>query len=103
VQIQFILQFRGDARAQYDQVADPLEALASTLKGVANLDGDDVGAHGVNVFLFTNDVHATFKRALNVFPGARAASGFSAAYRQVSNDTFQVLWPENSPTKFQLR
>ncbi len=103
MQLQLILQFRGDARQQFDAVENPVALLTQTLGDTARLDGQDVGPHGANVFLFTNDAQATFDQVAKIFPAAKSTAGFSAAYRQICSEKFRVLWPENSPADFSLR
>ena len=102
MQFQLVLQFRGDARAYFDRCDDPAARLATTLGDEAILDGEDVGPHGANLFLFTSDARASLMRALSVFPEAQSALGFVAAYRPVSGETFRVLWPKGA-AEFSLR
>lgn len=103
MQLQLILQFRGEARTQFDAIGNPVALLTRELGASARLDGEDVGAHGANIFLFTNDAQATFDQVAKIFPEARSTPGFSAAYRQICSEKFRVLWPENSSADFSLR
>lgn len=103
MQFQLILQFRGAARASFDQVEDAASRLAQALGADASLDGEDVGPHGANLFVFTSDAKESLARALTIFPEAKSTAGFVAAYRQVSSETFRVLWPEAAAAEFSLR
>jgi hypothetical protein len=103
VQHQLVLQFRGDARDRFDQVPDAVKRLAATLDDTSRLDGDDIGTHGANLFIFTDNPQKVLADASDIFPGVQSSKGFSAAYRQVSSERFQVIWPLDSPTAFSLR
>jgi hypothetical protein len=103
MQYQLILQFRGDARRHFNEITNPAARLAETLGDTADFDGEDIGAHGANLFLFTETPRETLASALTVFPGAESAAGFSAAYRQVSSESFHVICPADSSAEFRLR
>jgi hypothetical protein len=103
MQFQLILQFRGAARQKFDQLRDPAALLAETLGDTAQLDGEDVGPHGANVFLFTDTPADTLDRAMELFPDAKLTEGFAAAYRQISREDFRILWPADATAEFHLR
>ncbi len=103
MQFQLILQFRGVARAYFDGIENSPSRLAKALGVEASLDGEDIGAHGANLFIYTTDARKSLSAALSIFPAAKSTAGFTAAYRQVSSDVFRVLWPEESPASFSLR
>jgi hypothetical protein len=66
-------------------------------------DGLDHGAHGANLFVYTDDPAATLRRIRPVLGQAGNLSGFKAAYRTVSAEDFRVLWPEEAGPPFKLR
>lgn len=102
MQYQLVLQFRGDALGKFHAVPDVAGGLAKALGGSVLLDGEDVGDHGANLFLYTEDPADTFYRAVEIFGSPQQCKGFAAAYRQVASNEFKSLWPTDA-TGFRMR
>lgn len=100
---QLILQFPCDSMEDFDAVIH-LEAalLAEFLGSGVNVDGHDMGAGVVNVFVLTADPVGSFKRAqpvIAVFPELDAK--LRAAFRNLAGDDYSILWPPEL-TRFKL-
>lgn len=100
--LQLVLQFRGESLSKY-LALDALEArIRSILSGSESFDGIDVQERNVNIFLYTEHPADTFQRVRPIFEEAELEHGFTAAYRSVAENRFEVLWPEGS-ANFALR
>jgi hypothetical protein len=80
-----------------------LEAqLSAALGGAATLDGYDVSAKEINLFMFTADPRPTFRRAKDVLERLGVLHSVSAAYRLVGGAQFTSVWPTRMARKFTL-
>jgi hypothetical protein len=99
---QLVLQFRGESLQDFPGAGN-FETLLEKALGTTELfDGLDHGAHGANLFIYTDDPAATLRRIRPLLGQAQNLPGFAAAYRTVSSENFRVLWPE-AGAPFQLR
>jgi hypothetical protein len=83
-----------------------LPAIQSELKDVlgeaAQLDGYDVSANEINLFVLTPDPKHSFRRIKAVLEKRRIVQGVSAASRLVGGAHFTSIWPLRSTRKFKL-
>jgi len=80
-----------------------LEAeLATALGSMAKLDGYDVSAKEINLFMFTADPRPTFRRAKDALEKMGVLHSMSAAYRLVGGAQFTSVWPLRMARKFTL-
>jgi hypothetical protein len=84
-----------------------LPTIQSELKGVlgdaAELDGYDVSAEEINLFVITPDPKRSFRRIKSVLEKRGILRGVSAAYRLVGGAHFTSIWPPRAARKFKLR
>jgi hypothetical protein len=84
------------ASSDFDDL-DALENAAGTLLGeLGTVDGHDLGSGEMNIFIFTDDPLAAFKRLKPLM-----AADFAVAYREVAGDDYTVLFPPGR-TKFEV-
>jgi hypothetical protein len=83
-----------------------LPAIQSELKGVlgdaAELDGYDVSAKEINLFVVTPDPKHSFRRIKTVLESRGIMQGVSAAFRLVGGAHFTSIWPPRAIRKFKL-
>src|SRR5687767_10548587 len=83
-----------------------LPAIQSELKGVlgdaAELDGYDVSAKEINLFVITPDPRHSFRRIKTVLESRGLMQGVSAASRLVGGAHFTSIWPLRATRKFKL-
>lgn len=94
VRYQLVLQFKGDALAENDQMASLWDALIEVLGDTADLDGHHAGSGQTNIFIFTPDPPATFAHVKPVLETRHYLGALTAAYRPVNSEHFTVIWPE---------
>ena len=99
---QLVLQFRGDAFADYDAMVALENRLIEDLGHSAEVDGHDCGSGESNIFIFTSDPSATFWRVRQTLQQEGRLQAVTAAYREVENEHFTVLWPEGSQADFRV-
>jgi hypothetical protein len=83
-----------------------LPAIQDELKGVvgdaAQLDGYDVSADEINLFVITPDPKHSFRRIKTVLERRGIVRGVSAAFRLVGGAQFTSIWPLRAMRKFKL-
>jgi hypothetical protein len=83
-----------------------LPAIQSELKEVlgdaAQLDGYDVSAEEINLFVITPDPKHSFRRIKPIIEKRGVVRGVSAAFRLVGGAQFTSIWPARPMRKFKL-
>ena len=83
-----------------------LPAIQGELKVVlgdaAKLDGYDVSAKEINLFVITPDPKHSFRRIKTVLESRDRMQGVSAASRLVGGAHFTSIWPLRATRKFKL-
>ena len=76
--------------------------LKQALGDAAEMEGHDISAKEVNLFVLTPDPRQAFRRAKNVLERLDLLRGVSAAYRLVGGARFTSIWPLRASRKFTL-
>ncbi len=97
-----VLQFRGRAVEDADEVAEVEDALVEMLVDGEALDGHDVAASARNVYVLTDDPAATFRRFEPFLARSGLADGLVAAFRASAGDAYTILWPTANGAPFSL-
>lgn len=100
---QLVLQFREESLQGFLAVGDFEGPLEKALGTSEMFDGVDSGAHGANLFIYSDDPVATLRRIRALLGQAANLRGFAAAYRTVSAEDFRTIWPEDASGPFKLR
>ncbi len=78
------------------------ERLRAALGGSVELEGYDVSAREINLFMMTADPRLTFRKVRDVLESLGIGNGVSAAYRLVGGAKFTSLWPARPMRRFTL-
>jgi hypothetical protein len=97
---QLILQFRGRAVEDTDEVLEVEDALFEMLGEGEELDGHEIGAGTRNICIVTADAEATFGRLAPFLARANLIAAVIAAARPLPGERYTVLWPRNHPSAF---
>ena len=76
--------------------------LKDALGEAAQLDGYDVSAKEINLFVVTPDPKHSFRRIKKVLESRGIERGVSAAFRLVGGAHFTSIWPLRATRKFKL-
>ena len=76
--------------------------LKEALGNAAEMEGHDISAKEINLFVLTPDPRQAFRRAKNVLERLDLLRGVSAAYRLVGGARFTSIWPLRATRKFTL-
>jgi hypothetical protein len=97
---QLAIQF-SDEIITYDELIEMEDALIDAFKNDADIDGHDMGAGEINLFILTNTPEDTFNDARIVVEKMVSIEKYRAAYRDVEGKNYTVLWPPGL-TKFKI-
>lgn len=83
-------------------IGDLEASLQALLGATVVMDGHDVGARFVNVFVLTPDPASSFRRAKPALEKVQLLDWVTAAHRVVGGSQFKVIWPLRVRRKFSL-
>ena len=99
---QLVVKFWRKSLDDENFVAAIQDELKEVLGESAVLDGYDVSAKEINLFVITPDPKHSFRRLKAVIENRGTLRGVSAAYRLVGGARFTSLWPLRATRKFRL-
>lgn len=99
---QLVIKFWRKSLADEDFLATIESQLQQALGDTVELEGYDVSAREINLFLLTSDPRHAFRRVKDVLEGLGLVNGVSAAFRLVGGVRFTPLWPLRAMRAFKL-
>jgi hypothetical protein len=97
---QLVLQFKNNSCLDLDMLVELEDDLRQLVMSMAEVDGHDIGAGEMNIFVLTDDPVGTFERAKPLLADSSLLHEVAVAYRYLRSDDFIVIWPEDSPDGF---
>jgi|SRR4249919_3658945 len=99
---QLVIKFWRPSLKDEDFLAPIQIEFQEALGETAALDGYDVSAKEINLFVITTDPKHSFRRMKSVLESRGIVQGVSAASRLVGGANFTSLWPLRVTRKFKL-
>jgi hypothetical protein len=99
---QLVIKFWRKSLADEGFLSTIQHELKDALGDSVTLDGYDVNAKEINLFLVTPDPKHSFRRVKGVLEAKGIVHGVSAASRLVGGAHFTSLWPLRATRKFKL-
>ena len=99
---QLIIKFWRKSLADEAFLATIETELKAALGDTVELEGYDVSAKEINLFMLTADPRHSFRRAKDVLERLGLLQGMSAAHRLVGGARLTSLWPLRAMRKFTL-
>lgn len=99
---QLVVKFWRKSLESEDFLATIEDRLRAVLGGSVELEGYDVSAKEINLFMLTADPRLSFRRVREVLEALGIENGVSAAYRLVGGAKFTSLWPARPMRRFTL-
>lgn len=92
---QLVIQFPEEIYGDLDWIADLEDRLDESIVD-AEVDGHDIGSGEMNIFIHSNNPVNTFQVAKNILEeDGVVLENIKAAYREIGEDHYIPLWPEN--------
>ena len=102
MEYQLVIKFWRKSLADEAFLATIEGELKQALGDAVQLEGYDVSAKEINLFVLTPDPRHSFRRAKDVLERLGILQGVSAAYRLVGGARFTSIWPLRTTRKFTL-
>ena len=99
---QLVIKFWRKSLADEGFLSTIQDELKDALGDSVTLDGYDVNAKEINLFLVTPDPKHSFRRVMGVLEAKGIVHGVSAASRLVGGAHFTSLWPLRATRKLKL-
>jgi len=102
MEYQLVIKFWRKSLAD-ESFLETIEAkLKEALGKAVELEGYDVSAKEINLFMLASDPRPVFRRVKDVLEELGVSNGVSAAFRVSGGTQFTSLWPLRSTRKFKL-
>ena len=99
---QLVIKFWRKSLEDESFLATIQNELKEVLGDSAALDGYDINAKEINLFVMTPDPKHSFRRIKSVLESRGIVQGISAASRLVGGAHFTSIWPLRATRKFKL-
>lgn len=99
---QLVIKFWRKSLENEDFISTLQGELKEVLGDSVTLDGYDVSAKEINLFVVTPDPKHSFRRVKGVLEAKGIVQGVSAASRLVGGARFTSIWPPRPTRKFKL-
>lgn len=99
---QLVIKFWRKSLADEAFLATLESDLGKALGSAVALEGYDVSAKEINLFMLTADPRQAFRRSRDVLERLGVEKGISAAYRLQGGAKFTSVWPLRATRKFTL-
>lgn len=99
---QLVIKFWRKSLEDEGFLATIQNELKEVLGDSAALDGYDINAKEINLFVMTPDPKHSFRRIKSVLESRGIVQGVSAASRLVGGAHFTSIWPLRATRKFKL-
>ncbi|MFD1296723.1 MULTISPECIES: hypothetical protein [Lysobacter] len=102
MEYQLIIKFWRKSLADEAFLATIEAELKQALGATVELEGLDVSAKEINLFMLTSDPRHSFRRAKDVLERLGTLNAVSAAFRLSGGAQLTSIWPLRSTRKFKL-
>jgi hypothetical protein len=92
---QLVLQFQAETVEEFDELVVLEDLLVENLPSPSEVNGHDFGSGEFNIFILTDQPRESLRAAEKTIQHYRAAYQLKAAYREIGQDKFVILWPPN--------
>jgi hypothetical protein len=90
---QLVLQFQAESVQEFDELAVLEDLLVENLPSHSVVDGHDFGSGELNIFILTDQPKESFHAAERTIRHYRPPQALKAAYRELGQNNFVILWP----------
>ncbi|MGD9669461.1 MAG: hypothetical protein AB7U75_10455 [Hyphomicrobiaceae bacterium] len=101
---QLVIQFDDEMGNALDNLIEFEDELIELLDGVAEVEGHDVGSGTANLFIMTNTPKKLWERLEPLIEETdrHELEPLAAAYSEMEDDDFTVLWPSDYEGEFKV-
>lgn len=98
---QLVLQFDASNIEDFDRGIEIEDKITNVLGNSHDVDGHDFGSGEMNIFILTNEPKEAFELIkAKLLPTMQIK--FKAAFRDMTSESYTVLWPEGYSGEFSI-
>jgi hypothetical protein len=97
-----VLQFIETMFVGYNTMLDIEDCLVEALGSEHYVDGHDYGIGEMNIFIITSEPEGAFKECIDAIAAKGLTPAFKAAYRDMEEKVYTVIWPEGYHGEFSV-
>ena len=90
-----VIQCPATSMKDYDDMIKIESLLIEGLSATNEVDGRDIGANEVNIFIYTDNPLRAFEEVKSVLAGCANWFNAQVAYRDISTIEYTILWPKD--------
>lgn len=102
MKFQLVIQWPSFLIEDFDDLIMIEDRLIEKLSEGNEVDGHDIGAEEINIFIRTDNPKKTFNEIKSVLGDGVYWTDVRVAYREVAESEYIILWPQ-SLTKFAVK
>ncbi|MFV0368164.1 MAG: hypothetical protein ACK5KM_06875 [Hyphomicrobiaceae bacterium] len=101
---QLVIQFDDESGTALDGVIEFEDELMELLDGVAEVEGHDAGAGTASIIILTDRPKKLWERLEPIIEEAegKGLSPVAAAFCEIEDDDYEVLWPSDYDGEFSM-
>jgi hypothetical protein len=92
---QLVLQWTTSCIDNFDVLIEIEDSLIAEFGSQCEIDGHDMGAHEVNIFILTEEVEVIFDKIKFYLEFIDRLKGMKAGYRNLDSSDYLPLWPQS--------
>ena len=92
---QLVLQFQAKSVQEFDELVGLEDLLVDNLPSHSEVEGHDFGRGEFNIFILTDQPKESFHAAEKTIRHYQPLQTLKAAYRELGQNSFVILWPPN--------
>lgn len=92
-QYQLVFQWPSGSMKDLDRLLSIEEDLRASIGNLGIVDGHDIGAGEMNVFVHTNEPKMVFEKIVRRLTGVHDLSEMTAGYRDFKEDDYTPIYP----------
>jgi hypothetical protein len=90
---QIVFQWPAESMADYDRLIEIENTIRQGLGPIGLVDGHDIGAGEMNVFIHTNEPLAVFRKTMSLVQGKFDLKELMVGYREFDKDDYTPIYP----------
>ena len=93
MKFQLVLQWPTSSATDFDLFIEMESELLDHLDESELVDGHDMGAEQMNIFIHTDEPHETLQRAQEILGDFELWPEVRVAYRDTAGSEYTIIWP----------
>ncbi len=90
---QIVFQWPAESMKDLDRIVAIENKIRRDLGSIGSVDGHDIGAGEMNVFIYTDDPNAVLEKAMSLLKGEVDMEDLMVGFRKFDEDDYRPMYP----------